>query len=310
MSRFFVGLWLAWLARLPNERAARRSRDVVVVRLTISNGEEKNFFFAFSHLPFLTSCPLPVNSVLSVPKKSGRPSKKRGAEVAWNDGGEEFDLFGESGAFDTYWENPLEHEKMLDLLDIQSCLPIPDISPLPQPDFLLSILLSNAGASAFIARAVDIAASIGLQLEGNLWALVHHQATHFENCDMWQMLMHSVVVAHSPQVSRIALGKNLAGLITENDIASGAEFFKCVLQSALAQCSIGTILMNHLVIRSNGERVSLRSSYVFYDEHGKGRFQFVVGGGEGATLKHLPVIGNVVPAPKATSVLISTLSVE
>lgn len=252
---------------------------------------------------------------MPVPKKSGRPSKKkRAAEVALIDDGGEFDLFGGSvGGGDAFWENPLEYERMIDLLDIGSCLPIPEVAPLPlpQPDFLLSILLSEVGASAFIVRAVDIAASIGLQLEGHLWALIHHQASHFdENCDLWQMLKHSFVVAHSPQVNKVVLGKNLAGLMAGNDIASGAEFFKCALQNAVARCSIGTIMMNHTLIRGNGDIVSLRSSYVFYDEHGKGRFQFVVGREEGAAVKHLPVIGTVVPAPKAMSVLRPTLSDE
>jgi len=92
-----------------------------------------------------------------------------------------------------------------------------------------------------------------------------------------------------------------------NDIASVAEFFRSALQSDVARCSIGTIMMNHTLIRGNGESVSLRSSYVFYDEQGKGRFQFVVGGGD-AALRHMPVIGTVVAAPKVTSVLRSSLN--
>lgn len=225
--------------------------------------------------------------------------------MALVDGGGEFDLFGGG---DVFWD--IENDKNLDLFDIgRSCLPIAEVAklPLPQPDFLLSILLSEVGASAFIARAIDIAASIGLQLEGHLWALVHHQATHFENLDLLQILKHSVVVARSPQVNKVTLGMSLAELMVGNDIGSGAEFFRSSLQSAVARCSIGTIMMNHTLIRGNGESVSFRSSYVFYDEQGKGRFQFVVGG-EGATLRHLPVIGTVVAAPEVTSVLRSSLN--
>lgn len=256
--------------------------------------------------------PLCHPSVRSAPKKGGRPTKKRVADAVKLIDDGEFDLF--SGD-DSFWENhPLEHDAViLDLLDMGVCSPVSEMAslPLPPPEFLLSILLSEPGASAFIARATDIAASIGLQLEGLLWALVRHDATHCGTSDLWEILKHSIVVAHSAQVKTVALGKNLADLMTGNDITVGAEFLKCALQSDVTRCSIGTILMNHTLIRANGESVSLHSSYVFYNEHGNGRFQFIVGAGGGsAACRHLPVIGTVVPAPKVNCVLRSILSNE
>lgn len=70
--------------------------------------------------------------------------------------------------------------------------------------------------------------------------------------------------------------------------------------------SIGTILMNQTIIRGNGQLATLRSSYLFYDEEGHGRFQFIVAMGE----KPVPIIGAVVEAPESASVVRSTLKYE
>lgn len=178
-------------------------------------------------------------------------------------------------------------------------------SLLPPSSFLLSILLSGVGSTAFITRATDVAASIGLRLEGEMWILLHHQQERYD-LPPAQLLEHSLVVAHSSHVPKMVCGQNLAALLAGSDAVFPCFVRHLNRESSLQECSIGTILMNQTIIRGNGQLATLRSSYLFYDEEGHGRFQFIVAMGE----KPVPIIGAVVEAPESASVVRSTLKYE
>lgn len=186
-----------------------------------------------------------------VTKKVGRPSKKR---LLANDvDALELDFFD--------WKC----SEVQDLFVIGD--PFLPTVPLPNSDFLMSLLLSKEGAPVFVAKAKEIAFSIGLDLSGLLWVLVHHQETELDISsadlmDSW------VIVAHDSVLTKDACGKSLATIVKgdSKDRACIVSSFQKVLRGTVGQCSIGTVMMNVTVIRGNGEKICIRNAYIFYDQ--------------------------------------------
>lgn len=246
-------------------------------------------------------------SVPAVAKKSGRPLKKRvvdgGMDLITQGSGEVDSLVVDDQFFWDGWSEALldmEDKSLLDMLDMEDKSDF-----LPPSSFLLSILLSDVGSTAFIIHATDVAASIGLQLEEEMWILLHHQQQRYD-LPPAQLLEDSVLVAHSSHVPKTARGQNLTALLTGNDDVFPFFVRHLNRESSLQRCSIGTILMNQTIIRGNGKQAKLGSSYVFYDEEGHGRFQFVVARSE----NHIPIIGAAIEAPETSSMVRSTLKYE
>lgn len=144
--------------------------------------------------------------------------------------------------------------------------PVLELAPLPPSDFLLSLLLNERGVPLFVANAKEIAASVGLYLDGLLWALVHHKdcgSDQEESC-----MDHWLVVAHSEAFSMDFCGRSLASIMCSNakDRDRVARLFNQVLFRGFPKCSVATVLMNAVVVRGNGEKAEIRNSFVFFDQ--------------------------------------------
>ena len=124
-----------------------------------------------------------------------------------------------------------------------------------QNDLMLSMLLSRDGAPAFISRAREIASAFGIDLNGRVWALVHHCGSESESQE--NFFGNSKVVSLGG-VNQHLLGKSVASL----GYVYGESMFQ-VLRTH-EKCQIGTLHTNEIVVTSDDRRFPMRTRYVFY----------------------------------------------
>jgi len=240
-------------------------------------------------------------SVVAMSKKRGRPSKKTTKkendaafprDVDTSASLESHSLFEDEAA-----ELVVDHEDAdLDLFeflepggdlfaDFGFCPPLLDVfSPsivVKQNDLMLSILLSRDGAPAFISRAREIASAFEIDLNGRVWALVHHCGSASDSHD--NSFRDSKVVSLGG-VNQCLLGKSVASL----GYAYGESLFQMLQTYQPGKCQIGTLHSNEIVVTSDDRSFPMRTRYVFYNEHGLPSFHFVVLCDQG-----LPVVGSL-----------------
>jgi hypothetical protein len=132
-----------------------------------------------------------------------------------------------------------------------------------QVDVMLSALLSNNGCAGFLSRAVEIAATFGIDLNGVSWLLVQHWSGV---CDMdVDVLLDRAKIVRCSGISLEVVGHSLFSMgyrMTDERKA----VMRRVLGVNPGPCHVGTVYLNECFVTQDGRNLKSQTGYVFYNE--------------------------------------------